>query len=376
MENRNPLPDLITYARTSPLHADIVLCPGDLANRAFQEGVGYGWHKLQELSSALTADGVIASPGNHDIITRSRIQDRRGGLASLVPSYPSGELFADEEFWRDGYYLHDDDPRYRVLNINSCFEFPDFPRRVRAPRTMRNYLRSVERGAINRDRIVRIAARISGLPHKPVNIVLLHHHPVENELWRDFQDTYGAMHGGTELIAMLEANSQENRWMVVHGHKHVPNYTTIGASARSPIVLCSASLGGALWNPVASRYTNQFHVIEFHLDPAPDLPETRGLVHTYQWAYGKGWEAASSQSFLPGVFGFGVTEDPRVLGNRVADALDGTGPLLWREVYSRFPSVIYQGPVDFNMFDRQLETRGWSLNRDRRNHATSITKVI
>lgn len=374
--NENPLRDLFALASRTGLHADVVLCPGDLGNRAHPVGRMYGWGSLQELSSALSCKSLIATVGNHDVETRSSSPDQAQLLKTLSPTYPVNDLTAAEAYWRDGFYIDDSDPQYRILNLNTCADFPPFPGEHTPEEIREEHRLIVERGAISEARLAAIEAALAPLSEKTVNIALMHHHPVEHARHDLLKDTYGPAHNGEKFLDVLESASNCGRWMVVHGHKHIPNFTVDGGSAQSPLVLCAASVGGHLWQPIAAIARNQFHIIEFELDRVLGLPITRGRVLTWAWSFGVGWTEAPPTTGLPAEFGFGSLHDPKDLADQVADRFQQSGAEYerWHEVGTAIPSIRYLGPRDLELFEDRLESAGLVLERNRSFGITSVAR--
>ncbi|WP_396644855.1 hypothetical protein [Microbacterium sp.] len=234
----------------------------------------------------------------------------------------------------------------------------------------------VERGSISVDRLAKIEAALQGLEPKVVNIALMHHHPVEHARHDLLKDTYGPATNGEKLLDLLERAVNCGRWMLVHGHKHIPNFTVDGGSAYSPMVLCAASVGGHLWQPVAAVARNQFHVVEFETARTLGQPITRGKVLSWAWSFGHGWRPAPPTTGLPSEFGFGALNDPRDLADQVAAALDARGVEFdrWSSILSEYPLAQYLGPVDMSLFEDRLETLGYLLERDRQFAVTTVAR--
>ncbi|WP_396644857.1 metallophosphoesterase [Microbacterium sp.] len=125
--NENPLRDLAGFVRENHLEADLLLCPGDLGNRAHEPGRLYGWNALHHLRGAFGANSVVATVGNHDVVTRKPSPDQAQFLKMLTPSFPTDDPILVAQYWAEGFYVDDRDPGYRILNINTCADFPSHP---------------------------------------------------------------------------------------------------------------------------------------------------------------------------------------------------------------------------------------------------------
>jgi len=375
---QHPLADLIDYVTDKQLKADWLICPGDLANKANSTGKAYGWKRLHELATALDSKGIFATPGNHDVVTHTKVDDPAKELKLLNPSFPSGRPTDDETFWRDGFSLWDEDPLIRILNLNSCHSFPTHPGPAADPAALAEYFSALDRGAFTPEVQKGLKPILKGLTPKPVNILLCHHHPVEHERLDLFKDTYGPMERGGNLVQMLEDNASAGRWLIIHGHKHVPNSTTAGPSSNSPLILCSASLGGKLWHPIVTVTKNQFHVVEFDTTVVPGLARTRGVIRSYMWGYGSGWQSAQPMSGLPATCGFGVIHDFRDLAQQVRDQLVSRAMEFesWSQLCLILPALRYQGPKDLELLEDELEAIGFRAERDRQGRILKIARSL
>jgi hypothetical protein len=187
------------------------------------------------------------------------------------------------------------------------------------------------------------------------------------------------MHRGDELVEILDRYDNAGRWLVIHGHKHVPLLVNAaGNSAGTPIVLSAASLGGKLWHPIVTVTRNQFHMLEFHTDTVPGLPDLRGVCHSFMWGFGTGWSVSSDvQAGLPAACGFGITHDHRDLARRVDSNMTASGSEIsdWADVVAAIPELTYQGPRDFNLFERRLEELRLQVVRDRNGRRRRVVRV-
>lgn len=378
LPKRNPFADLLRFLDESGLRADWLLVPGDIANRASVTGTTYAWRQAIDVARALGARGITATPGNHDLDTHHPAVDPVASLRALAPSFPTTDMAIDSQFWTYGYALQDEDPDFRILNVNSCWAFPPHPGPGASQAEINTYFEELNRGSFSRDQHVRVSRDIDRLSPKPVNIALIHHHPLEHQRMDLFKDTYGPMHAGGELVQLLEENDRAGRWMIVHGHKHVPSLSAGGSSANSPIMLCAASLGGALWHPVVTVTRNQFHIVDFELDEVPGVPRTRGVVRSFMWGYGTGWKRAEALSGLPHVAGFGLTMDHRAIADLVEACLDrrGVGYIAWDAAEAEVVPLRYQLPEDFERFEDELDRRGIEIERNHQGDYLTIARRL
>lgn len=375
---QQPMADLLGFIESrDDLKVDSVLCPGDLSNKSSDQGKLYGWSMLQRIAAALDAESVIATPGNHDIETHRHVPDPAAILKTLAPSYPTGVPAVDAGFWARGFALVESE-HYRVLTLNSCYNFPVHPGTFGDDEEERRYKAALDKGSFSEQMQTELTTVLAGLDEKAVNILLCHHHPLEHQLSEFFKDTYGPMDRGGELVDMLDHATNCGRWTVVHGHKHVPQLSVAGYSANSPILFCSASLGGQLWHPIVTVTRNQFHILEFEIDRAPRLARTRGTIRSFMWGYGAGWKAAQDMSGLPARCGFGMIHDHRDLADRVVTFMRDNALefVRWEALSIEVPELRYQGPRDMELFDEHLSVLGYTLQRDRHGNLLEVAREV
>lgn len=378
-QNEHPMADLLRFVADRGLVADFVVCPGDLSNRANDLGKSYGWAQLHELASAMGGARVIATPGNHDLTTRDPVPDPAAALKNLAPTYPTSDAALDAEFWDSGFTIVDGED-FRILVLNSCYDYPPHPGADATPDQIDDYRSILDRGGFPEELQINLESRLATLDAKSVNIALLHHHPVEHERRQVFKDTYGPMRRGLDLIRVLDEHPNAGRWFVIHGHKHVPRIVTAaGDSANAPVVMGAASLGGKLWHPIVTVTRNQFHIVEFHLSHETGLTPMRGTIASYMWGFGAGWSISSRRNCgLPPECGFGPTTDHRALAELVAVHL--TANVIeferWDHLTDTIPALRYQSPRDFDMFEEELMGQGIVLVRDRQERVLQAAREV
>jgi metallophosphoesterase superfamily enzyme len=363
----HPLSDLMSYLGqpSSTLRADVLLCPGDIANKSSTSSKQYAWNKLNEVGHQLQVDHVFASPGNHDVETRTPGVDPTADLRNLAPSYPTRIPILDKHFWEHGYSVYED-AVYRVVNVNTCAGFPAHPGSGATDDELEAYYQKLNRGSFPETTELKLREELQKMSHRSVNILLCHHHPLEHQLLARFQDGYGPMSRGGDLIKLLDENADAGRWIIIHGHKHVPQLTASGYSANAPVVLCAASVGGKLWHPVVTVTRNQFHIVEFELDDQQGLPSLRGTIDSFVWGYAKGWYRPNKDSGLPARCGFGVQYDHRTLARQVIQHVTSQALEFqpWPRILKAVPTLRYQGPRDLELFETALGVEGWILLRE------------
>lgn len=353
-----PMSDLHYLIAELSLTTDYLLLPGDTANKANAEGLQYGWRRSHGIASLLNAE-LIATVGNHDVVTHSPSLDRSRMLRDLLPSFPTGSDDLDRTFWQKGWCVVER-PDHRIVVLNSTADFPPYPRDIGSPAGLA-YLEQIERGGLLPGVEDELRVYLAGAEPK-INVAMVHHHPLEHQLASHLQDTYGPMRRGGELIELFTNAHSSGRWLVLHGHKHIPQLVrATSTSSNGPIVLCAGSLGAKIWSPVDTVARNQFHVLELESRPAEEGSVLVGSVESYSWGVGVGWYRSERQgSGLPARAGFGSNADPAHLAAQL-DAMVPAAPgsfLPYDHLVGQMVDLPYLMPADESALEFHMAGRG------------------
>jgi hypothetical protein len=340
----HPITALLQRIRQDHLTADLLLSAGDMGDKAQEEGIKYAWSAIHRIAAALGASLVGATPGNHDLDSRhlqgEQDPDPKGLLQDLVPSFPTGDRALDDRFWSQNFVLIESEG-FRLLVLNSCaYHGGD--------------VAEIDYGRVTSRTLSRIDASLQTSQIRPINIMLMHHHPMQHE-----EIGLGAgdvMKQGQLLLAML-GRGQYGEWLVVHGHKHHPKLSYGGGTSAGPVVFSVGSLCATLYRELQTHARNQFYIVT--IDPVNvPLYGLVGRIRAYDWTSGIGWQPAGSRSGLPAECGFGYRTNPHTLARTIADrlqidlALDRSAN--WSRLLSLFPQVDFLIPSDLDLLLRQL----------------------
>ena len=334
------------------LNADVLLCPGDLVD-ANADGpdipaLGWAWQQLVEIADLLGAK-LIATAGNHDIKRADHAQpappdyEPSAYLKTLGPPFPArDDRTAGEYFERDFAIV--DGPRWRVVSLNTCAEHGI----------------DHERGSVRVETIDALQRALDDLPAAPVNILLCHHHPVQwTHLNRSDRDH---MRLGEHLLRMLDTRAR-GRWLVVHGHRHIPTIGYVGESSSGPVRFSAGSVGCALLPDIGTAARNQFYMLTFDVDELVELDLVgAGRFQAWDWLPTVGPRPATQPqlSGLPHHGGFGFRRDGHELASlcrRLANERM-TDRLRWSELVDRHPRWRYVAPVDLSAMASDIELGG------------------
>jgi len=292
-ETRHPVKALKNLIFSKELTADILLCPGDIANRADKQGLITGWAHTEKIRKLLKAKYTVATIGNHDI--ESRNEDLGNvflDLQVLDPEYPIPSDLKDNNYWSSGYSFVEID-NILILNINSCF-FQSNSKTAKKSKIDIIQLEAIGKELAQRD--------IKSFQHK---VVLIHHHPIAHSNL-DYEDV-DQLDKGDDLITLVKKHGFQ---LILHGHKHDARLTV----HKSIPIFCAGSFS-SLMNVTDLKSDNTFHII--HLSEN----EPKGFIESWIYAPQEGWVVRSDTRF-PCFTGFGFDGKVTELAKRISNWLD------------------------------------------------------
>ena len=150
------------------------------------------------------------------------------------------------------------------------------------------------------------------------------------------------MKGNLDFVQELK--NTERRWLLVHGHLHLPALRYADGDFFAPVVF-SAGAAGAAPYPVLGEIVprNQFYIAELHPPEGVPGAQMRGVVHSWDWAPTSGWIPSRSASGMPHESGFGARPDLPKLANEIAVDIGSIAQkqTTWHDLKSRFPDLSY-----------------------------------
>ncbi len=304
----NPLTALGQLVADEGLSADVVLCPGDLCDRADWDALPYAWSEIHRFADSLGARHVIATIGNHDVDSHEKHTGKPidAALHQLNPTFPCDA--GAEHYWslRVARVVGDD---WQVVSLNS---------------SLMRYLEDGEKDhGLVEDQTLGLIEEITKENNLAVNVLLCHHHP--QPFTRLAPGDVSHMQAGDRLVSLL--NQLPETWMIIHGHRHQPHLDYLEGSAASPTRLVAGSAGVVLWPLLSSYVRNQIHLVEFPIDFSQSLDlSLAGLVRSWSWQPGGKWIPARAEGDgLPGIAGFGYRTDGPSLARSLVKMAEDEG---------------------------------------------------
>jgi len=343
------------FEREQQPSADLLVCPGDITDRANPQAFAAGWNQIKRLGAALGVKRLVATTGNHEVQSRSSDEPVAAGNAEhaidplefLVKEVGYPAIFPNPHqkwvYWGRGYeILHDEDSI--IVLINSCHYHV----------TLQD--NEFERGRISEVALEELKRDLAQLAaDRPFRILVLHHPPLPHEE-TGLELGRTPMHNGPALLKLLK--DTELDWVVVHGHKHYHRLVRADGDAYQPFVFGAASFGAMLRGSMASRTRNQFYIITLETETDPlDAVRTSGSIQALHWS-NSGWEETHSESFgLPSGCGFTWNSiELTSLATQIRSLLQASGGnfLEWPEVVESIPRLRFLMPGQMVALKGQL----------------------
>src|SRR5688572_12857582 len=88
------------------IKSNVLLCLGDLGDKADEQGIMSGWGFVEEIRQKIEAPIKIGIPGNHDMNSRKNNgKDAHQFIRSFHELFPTNTDTLNSKFWADGYCI-------------------------------------------------------------------------------------------------------------------------------------------------------------------------------------------------------------------------------------------------------------------------------
>jgi hypothetical protein len=337
--------ELIKRFRPESPSADLLVCPGDITDRANPVAFATGWKQLNRLGTALGVKRFVAATGNHEVQSRLKGDSVAPGNAEhaidpveiLVNTlgYPTAFPLPHQKwvYWGRGYEILCDDASIVVI-INSCHYHV----------TLQD--NEFERGRISDAALKELQENLKEMAaDRPFRLLVVHHPPLPHEE-TGLELGRTPMHNGPALMKALRATASD--WLVIHGHKHHHRLVRADGEVFQPFVFGAASFGAMLRGDMARRTRNQFYIITLETTKdALDVDQLSGSIQAFHWS-NSGWEETTDISWgLPNGCGFtSQTVDLSALAVGMRNLLQKSEGLFleWAEMVVQLPQLRFLMP--------------------------------
>jgi hypothetical protein len=364
---RNAFAGLIEKIAAEQVTSDVLLCCGDLGDKADPAGQQYVWSEVEKVRAALGSRITLGAAGNHDVDSRYTHSgfDAKGQLQSLKPGFPVDDERGWLEYWAKNFTIVEVG-KVRFVLLNSA-AYHGATKEGEAPEYVH--------GRVSDSTISRLIAELESGGERVANVLVCHHHPFKND--KVAIPDYSQMQNGDKLINDLVA-AEMGPWLVIHGHKHEGRLFYAQGGNSYPTVFAAGSFSAKPYPNQIGHTFNEFYVVSLEVPAAlGEVSSLLGAVDTWSWNYGDGWRRPQVHEGLGPRAGFGARVDLGQLAKQIATALrtDHAGkPVAWREVGKRHGHVRHLVPDELGRL-LGLLTKYHNLSITRDNEHGEIAEV-
>lgn len=339
---RNPVEAL----KKLGISADYLLCPGDITDKAEQQGLVSGWRFLEDIHRILKTKLLIATSGNHDVDSRNLFNSDAIDTLKRISDYPTSISTENNNYWGKHFCILSE-PDCDFLIFNSSY--------------IQKHKESANVSKITDTTIKQINDELNTIKdNDKVKICLLHHHPVKHSNM-DYIDG-DSVEKGDDFLKMLSTN---NFNLVIHGHKHDPR---LNYYFEIP-VLAAGSFSSTI-NITTLGNENTFHLIEV------DKTSKKGIIKT--WVYGprNGW-AIKHDTYFPCYTGFGAKINLNTLAGQCIKWIESnpTEFIKYEDLLLQFPDLEFLIPDEQIKFNELLENSSIKFIPVLPNRPTLVSKI-
>lgn len=347
----NPIRDAADLMASAGVKLDWIICPGDISNQNDTVSAQVAWNQLELMKRRLRARKLIGNVGNHDVDSRRKDATLKPdeALKSLVPPFPLSDKKLANRFWAQDYVIVKEPAHQATLVlVNSCA--------LHGTAVKKGAAATHEHGHVSATVIQKLSSELPG-KLSDLNVLVMHHH-IRQHPWQP--DDHSHAENGPLLLDALAGTGV--RWLVIHGHQHLPDLNYANADSMAPIILSAGSIAGNRFEVQGRIPRNQMHLIEFD-----EISKFRARIHTWNWAPAIGWTPSFPDSGLPKQCGFGDQPGVHTLHEQINATVSGqaTRRLQWEELIESIPDVQFLVPGELKHLVEMLEGSGTIVHYDK-----------
>lgn len=316
-KGNHPVEALLELIDSQTICTDLVICPGDFSNKADVQGFISGWNFVLEIAKKLNSKEIIATVGNHDVPSRDpKVTDIFETAKGIGNNFPMKDKDLVKDFWNDGFCLFEQDD-FQILVINTV--------------KFHNNESEINRGKISKEQLDNIEEKLTKSATEKIKIALCHHHPIQHE--RLGLGSHDLMILGNELVDLLNKKKFD---LLIHGHKH-DAWLRYSSGSNSLPVFSSGSFS-ATGHILFNDRKNTFHTIQIN---KKEGERAKGIIETYEFYIGSGWQKSLGQQSLPFSIGFGLDNKIDIILNEIILFLDKKPHVEWETVILAINDILY-----------------------------------
>lgn len=305
---------LKTIENDESIKSDVLLCAGDIGDKADEQGIASGWTFIEEIRQKLESQIKIGIPGNHDVNSR-RIngKDAFTYIKNFHEEFPTNNDDLNMKFWGNGFCIQVFNESMFLL-INTVY---DHENEINANSS------NLKAGLISE-----IEREIKAINNETIKykICILHHHPIKHSNISNWKDS-DSLEKGDDLLNMLNIN---NFSIVIHGHKHQPRLCEYNG-----LLIFATGSFSSFANLQGTNISPMFHIIEF------ENSNNKGSISSWEYNVRDGWTKNLNKYFPPKI-GFGGNVDIYETAKSINFLLrKDNQPKLYTDILYEIPELAY-----------------------------------
>ena len=172
--SQNPLTSFLEVADTdSKIDSDVIICLGDLGDKANEHGIKSGWDAISRMDSKLNCNLKVGVAGNHDVDSRKIYsQEPHKFIKNFSVDFPTSDPNLNSKFWNDGYCLYESSD-LEILLINTVRTH------IGIPESKESAVDSITLEEI--DKLLNVGV-------DKIKLCILHHHPIKHSNINNWKD--------------------------------------------------------------------------------------------------------------------------------------------------------------------------------------------
>lgn len=353
------------FVADAELTADYLVVAGDISSKALPDEFEHASNVISDVAQALKVkkDRIIFVPGNHDVDWgvlklegKPLRQEQRYDPITRKPKtvFARANRRGDGDLFNDPYFTIWDYGSEIFVGYNSSWHDD--------PELVHHYgLADLS----HLEQLDKRLASISGLGVK-TKIFVVHHHPIQFSKRVPEIDLSTMQHADALLATLFKYDFD----LLIHGHKHLPNFVphyTLGTS--SMVMLGAGSFSASLetWYKYTS---NLFHMVQIGGRDEENGCIT-GLVKTWSYLGPHGWSPTDVLHRIEHKHPFGLHVQPERLAKELAEvctsliAKNKKKYVQWSELEKKQPRYKnINSELRRDALRRVASAKGWVLHSE------------
>lgn len=309
------LSKFLQFVESNDIKADYLIVPGDITGKAAPLEFSLASETIISIAKALgvSEEKILFVPGNHDkdwsVQPQAVADETGGGAAQMYGALTHDQLIFNGILGRS---------KSSILS-DACAAIWDFDNLIVVGYNSSHHDDANQKphhGLVSNDALLWLEKELQSfdLGLQKTKVFLVHHHPLQYSNHIPDHPDFSGMTNAENLLTLLEKYKFD---LVLHGHKHIPRFTTQSTNSGHPIVILGAgSFSYQLDVSYNGHASNQFHIVE--INGRDDENECIvGLLKNWSFLSGHGWMPSKKYLGIEQSKGFGTYTTPAALKKRL-----------------------------------------------------------